>query len=218
MAGSLSEVKTAADLFGRIKDYLSCPKLVIDGCSFFDEGEWRELYVNVANKGKSTARGCRAQLYIAPSGPISVQPGELVTSATIRSGSTALNGAQTFWKRSGNPIDIDIHPLEHDVRVVVARARSRSCIDKVCFTIPGTQGYRKPLVVFNGKGFEYLVKVHAENLGPAIAVGRVLWSANNPTIELSTGLTPAFIRGHEKGLLGAARRMWSRVAGPREFR
>jgi len=172
--------------------YYRRAKLEINGCVFHDDGTWREHYITVRNRGKTTARACVGQITIAPQNPFHVKPDGIVNEDSIRSGSSApLDDVGLFWYRADKPLEITIHPGQAQ-RLVIGRARSRSPIELSDFTIPTGLGYEPPQVIFSGPGYEFIARVGSDNADTILAFGRVLWSELNPAMELSEGVTEAF--------------------------
>lgn len=166
--------------------------LEINGCDYHDDGTWREHYIIVRNRGKTTARTCVGQITVAPRNPFQVKPGGIVTEDSIRSHSSAsLNDIGLFWYRADKPLEIAIHP-EQAQRLVIGRSRSRSSVGNVDFTIPTGLGYEPPQVVFSGPGYEFIARIGSDNAKPTLAFGQILWSELNPAMELSEEVTSAF--------------------------
>ena len=179
-----------------VQEYLRRPQLVIDSCEFHDAGDTRHFYLTVRNKGRTTARACVAQLTIAPLMIDEIYDGALVTRESLLSGGTAsLTNVATKWQRVDSTVELDIHP-EQSQRLELAAGKVMSGGERdphgnrpeahSLFFMPTERGYAELRIRFRGKGFQFLLRVGADNAEAVHRWGQILANTPHPpTIELS---------------------------------
>jgi hypothetical protein len=166
------------------------PQLNITRADSIDDVPGSTIFrVEVANRGRSTARECVAQMIVAPLPPVTIWVGGDVTPAAYASGASSLAGVHAYWSAPSTPWQMEIHKgfTQH---VQVVRCKSGGPMDRSQFTIQTDVGYDDPLIVFSAPGLAFLMKIGADNASYVETSGYVRWGEQGPSIELSEGVPP----------------------------
>lgn len=166
------------------------PRLHITRADSIDDVPGSTIFrVEVSNRGRSTARECVAQMYVAPLPPATIWVGGDVTPAAFASGASSLAGVHAYWSAPSTPWEMAIHKgfTQH---VQVVRCKSGGPMDRSNFTIQTDVGYEDPLMVFSSPGLAFSLKVGADNASYVATSGYVRWGEKGPTIELTDGDIP----------------------------
>jgi hypothetical protein len=166
------------------------PQLQITRADSIDDVPGSTIFrVEVANRGRSTARECVAQMSVAPLPPATIWVGGDVTPAAYASGASSLAGVHAYWSAPSTPWQMAIHQgfTQH---VQIVRCKSSGPMDRSEFTIQTDVGYEDPLIVFSSPGLAFSLKIGADNASYVAMSGYVRWGEQGPTIELTTETLP----------------------------
>ncbi len=190
VAGAVIGAATGVFFQDVVLNWYQRPQLRITRAdSIADVPDWTIFRVEVANHGRSTARDCVAQMFIAPLPPVTILVGGDVTPAAYASDASSLAGVHAYWSAPSTPWEMEIHKgfTQH---VQVVRCKSGGPMDRSQFTIQTDVGYQDPLIVFSAPGLAFLLKIGADNASYVSTSGYVRWSNEGPTIELLEGVIP----------------------------